>query len=67
VNPNPIATLTHYIYMLLCADGSYYLGITRNVAARVAYHQTGKGVAHTRHRRPITRAYQEGPYNIKAA
>ena len=30
-----------YVYILECADGSYYTGHTDNLEARLAAHQTG--------------------------
>lgn len=42
-----------YCYMLECADGSYYVGSTTNLDARVYQHQIGMGAAYTRLRRPV--------------
>ncbi|MBV9056154.1 MAG: GIY-YIG nuclease family protein, partial [Candidatus Eremiobacteraeota bacterium] len=32
---------TYYVYLLLCADRSFYTGITNNVEFRVEQHQSG--------------------------
>jgi putative endonuclease len=42
----------YFVYILLCADGSFYVGCTRNVKRRVETHNAGRGPAFTRHRRP---------------
>jgi len=34
---------TWYLYLLECADGSIYTGITVDVEARYAAHSAGKG------------------------
>lgn len=37
-----------YLYLLECADGSIYTGITVDVAARFAAHAAGRGARYTR-------------------
>ena len=37
-----------FVYILECADGSYYTGITCDLARRVAEHKSGKGARYTR-------------------
>lgn len=49
-----------YVYILQCADGSYYVGSTSDVDARVKEHNEGKlGACYTFLRRPVTLAYTE--------
>ncbi len=31
----------YYVYMLLCADGKYYVGVTNDVERRLAQHEDG--------------------------
>ena len=50
--------MTH-VYILTCADGSLYVGQTRNLQARIASHNAGTGAQHTRERRPVRLAYAE--------
>ena len=47
--------------MVRCADGSLYTGITRDVARRVAEHNSSNELAanYTRARRPVVLVYQE--------
>ena len=49
-----------WLYILLCADGSYYIGITRaDLEVRIAQHQTGYFGGYTATRRPVTLVYSE--------
>ncbi len=42
-----------FLYLLECANGSYYAGITTDVAVRFLAHQQGKGARYTRANPPI--------------
>lgn len=42
-----------HVYLLECRDGSYYCGITNNLARRVQEHNDGKGAKYTRGRGPV--------------
>ena len=43
-----------YCYILECSDGSFYVGSTRDVEARVEQHNSDLyGSAYTRRRRPV--------------
>jgi predicted GIY-YIG superfamily endonuclease len=46
-----------YMYILRCSDGTYYVGSTRNLDARVHQHQTGEGARYTQHRLPVELVY----------
>ena len=50
-----------FVYMLRCADGTLYTGITTDVDRRVAEHNgdSGLGARYTRSRRPVTLAHVE--------
>lgn len=41
------------VYLVGCRDGSLYCGFARDVVARVATHNTGRGARYTRSRRPV--------------
>ena len=48
----------YYTYILLCSDGSYYTGITRDVTGRVSQHQLGMHpFSYTYTRRPVKLVY----------
>lgn len=50
-----------YLYILLCADGSLYTGVARDLERRLHEHNhTVAGARYTRPRRPVTLAYFEG-------
>ena len=48
-----------YMYILECADGSYYTGSTTNLALRLAQHQAGEGANHTKKKLPVRLVYFE--------
>ena len=47
------------MYILECADGSYYTGSTNNLELRLMQHQEGKGANHTKRRLPVKLVYYE--------
>ena len=47
------------MYILTCADGSFYVGSTRDLEYRLAEHQAGEGSEYTRNRRPVALSYVE--------
>ena len=50
-----------YLYVLLCADGSYYTGITKDTKRRLHEHnKTKRGAKYTRARRPVQLIYVKG-------
>lgn len=42
-----------FLYLLECANGTYYAGITTDVDARFKAHQQGKGARYTRANPPL--------------
>ena len=48
-----------YMYILECADGSYYTGSTRDLERRLWEHQNGLGANHTAKRLPVKLVYCE--------
>jgi putative endonuclease len=49
-----------WLYILLCADGSYYVGTTRTeLAIRFAAHESGHFGGYTATRRPVVMVYSE--------
>ena len=42
-----------WVYLVRCADGTLYTGISTDVAARIQTHNRGKGAKYTRARRPV--------------
>jgi predicted GIY-YIG superfamily endonuclease len=45
--------MSFYVYILHCSDGSYYVGHTEDLEARLYAHQTGMLPGYTRKRRPV--------------
>ena len=48
-----------YVYILLCTDGSFYTGYTKNIDARTRLHANGKGARYTKMHKPEKVAYVE--------
>ena len=48
-----------FVYILECADGSYYTGWTTDLDRRVADHDAGRGGRYTRSRGPVKLVYWE--------
>lgn len=47
------------VYILRCAGGALYTGVTTDVDRRVRQHKTGRGAAYTRSHRPVRLVYLE--------
>ena len=47
------------VYILECADGSLYTGITKDLTRRITKHETGKGARYTAGRGPFRLVHQE--------
>ena len=56
-----------YTYILLCANGTFYKGSTRNLDVRLKQHQTGVGANHTRKYGPVELVYYEEHSRIDSA
>ena len=57
-----------FLYILRCADGSYYVGTTRaSLETRVAEHQAGTFGGYTSGRRPVELVWQQEFVNITDA
>ena len=50
---------TWWVYILRCGDGTFYTGVTTDVAARLEAHRSGTGAKYTRSRGPLQLAYSE--------
>lgn len=55
--------MSHFVYMLKCADGTLYTGYATDVAKRLREHngelKGGSTARYTRGRRPVTLIYTE--------
>ncbi|VXC77034.1 TrmH family RNA methyltransferase [Sphingomonas sp. 8AM] len=59
--------MSFYVYILRCADGSYYTGHTDDLERRVAQHQAGALPGYTHDRRPVELMWaQDFPTRIDA-
>ncbi len=51
--------MSFWIYLLRCADGSYYVGHTDNLEQRIGQHASGELGGYTSTRRPVELVYSE--------
>lgn len=50
----------YYVYLVECADHTFYIGFTTDVQKRIQAHNTGTtGAKYTKTRRPVTLRYTE--------
>ena len=47
------------VYILKCADGTLYTGITNDLDRRIAEHELGQGARYTKGRGPFELVYDE--------
>lgn len=56
-----------WMYILKCADGSYYTGSTTNLKTRLPQHLAGEGANHTKKHLPVELIYFEEYQRIDQA
>ena len=56
-----------YLYILRCADGTFYTGITIDVIARLETHNSGKGAKYTLSRLPVKLVHLETCASLSVA
>ena len=56
-----------FVYILKCADGTFYIGTARDITKRVAVHNARKGAKYTRARVPVRVVFREGPMSLTKA
>jgi putative endonuclease len=61
------ANAAWHVYILQCADGTLYTGVTNNIKNRLEKHAAGTGAKYTRGRGPFRLAYQEAFESRSAA
>lgn len=58
----------YYVYMLICSDSSYYVGITSDVDRRVGQHNDGwDPKSYTHFRRPVSLVHASEFVNVDDA
>jgi len=56
----------YYVYIVVCADDTFYTGYTNDIESRVNKHNKGKGAKYTRGRVPVKLIYRE-EHNSKSS
>jgi predicted GIY-YIG superfamily endonuclease len=59
--------MTWYVYILLCADNTLYVGHTHDLQSRFDAHQSARGALHTAKHRPVQLIYSEDHSSEQAA
>jgi predicted GIY-YIG superfamily endonuclease len=59
--------ITWFVYIVRCADGSFYTGITNDLPRRLEQHNAGTASRYTRTRLPVALVYQESQPNKSMA
>ena len=54
-----LGALSWHVYLVRCADGTLYCGVTTDLDKRLATHNAGKGAKYTARRRPVRLAWSE--------
>ncbi len=57
----------HYVYIIRCADDTFYTGYTTDLDRRIAEHNAGTGAKYTRGRTPVELVYREAHHSKSAA
>jgi len=63
----PATSSRYFVYILRCADGTFYVGHTADLQARVEAHSQGRGCGYTAARLPVAVAYSEPCDSLTAA
>ncbi len=58
---------TIHVYILRCADGSYYVGLTEDLQDRENAHNNGRGSKYTFLRRPVQLVYSQSYDSLEKA
>ena len=59
--------MEYFVYILKCADDTFYTGITTDPSRRLKEHNSGKGAKYTRSRLPCSIVYYEHSENKNSA
>lgn len=51
--------MSYHVYLILCKDGSFYTGYTKDLDSRMKLHFSGKGARYTRMHHPKKLIYTE--------
>ncbi len=63
IRPPPPIPGGFFVYLLLCANGTFYVGSTNDVPRRLQQHQSGTGARHTRDNLIMRLVHTEGPFS----
>jgi putative endonuclease len=61
------ARISWHVYIVRCADRTLYTGVAKDLPARIAAHNEGRGAKYTRQRLPVKLVYEEPAVDRAAA
>ena len=56
-----------HLYILKCADDSYYTGSTTDLLRRIVEHQNGEGAEYTKRHLPVTLVFSQEFHDVSDA
>lgn len=56
-----------FVYILLCSDGSFYCGSTKELNNRIKEHNSGEASVWTKKRKPVKLVYYEIQESLRSA
>ena len=56
---NPLSNMKHFVYILKCANGQFYVGCTKDLDERMERHNSGRGARFTKKHLPFELVYTE--------
>jgi len=65
--PIPEDERSYCVYILSCADDSFYTGMTNDLARRLAEHRAGRGARWTQRRLPVEVVFSLNGLSYRAA
>jgi putative endonuclease len=66
-HPIPTFIKPWWVYIVECADGTYYTGISPDINKRIEKHNSGNGAKYTKYREPVELVYFEKHENRSLA
>ena len=57
----------YWVYIVECADNTYYTGYTPDIEKRIKLHNAGRGAKYTRDRRPVKLVWSKEYHQFKSA
>ena len=67
INPPPAFPGGVFVYILMCPDGSFYVGSAKDISRRIRLHRASRGAKFTHDHQAVKLVYFEGPFDLTVA